>query len=240
MRRHALPVLIALVALLALALLALWVSPSGELHHVRWRAPAPQTADYAAMVPALPEPAAADTRRFVALLERPLFSPTRRPPPPKAAEEGTPSDAMGAARLLGLFEGKDDGGAIIQIDGKPRRVRLHEAVEGWQLSAVQQRSATFTRAGQTRVLQLTRAVLTGDPAQAAGAAPQPPAPAPVRPVAVVPAPAPVPPPALAAASPATAPPAAKPPQANPARPGPPPGAQPVFGGSAPQKASAKP
>lgn len=236
MRRHALPVLIALVALLALALLALWVSPSGELRHVRWRAPAPQTADYAAMVPALPEPAAADTRRFVALLERPLFSPTRRPPPPKAAEEGTPSDAMGAARLLGLFEGKDDGGAIIQIDGKPRRVRLHEAVEGWQLSAVQQRSATFTRAGQTRVLQLTRAALTGDPAQASAAAAQPPAPAPVRPVpASAPAPLPAP-----AAPPATAPAAAKPPQANPARPGPPPGAQPVFGGSAPQQAPAKP
>lgn len=197
MKRHALPALIALVALLALTLVALWVSPSGELRHVRWHAPAPQTADYAAMVPTLPDPAAADTRRFVALLERPLFSPTRRPPPPKAAEEGVSSDAMGTARLLGLFEGKGDGGAIVLIDGKPRRVRLNEAVDGWRLSAVQQRSATFTRAGQSRVLQLVRAVLTGEPAKPSPVAAS---------VARAPAPEspPAPPPAAASAPPAKA------------------------------------
>ena len=164
-RRHALALLLALVALLALALLALWVTPAGQLRHMRWHAPAPQTFDYAAMVPALPNPAAADTRRFVALLERPLFSPTRRPPPPKPREDAPANDLMASARLLGLFEGAGDGGVIVLLDGKPRRVRLHEAVEGWQLTAVQLRAATFTRAGQKRELPLNRAPLSGAPAK---------------------------------------------------------------------------
>ena len=73
-----------------------------------------------------------------------------------------------------------DGGAIVLIDGKPRRVRLNEVVEGWKLSAVQVRSVTFTRGAQRRELQLVRAKLTDDPAQpAAGAVlAKPPAPAP--------------------------------------------------------------
>ena len=145
--------------ILALALTAFWLSPSGELRHMRWQAPAPQTFDYAAMVPLLPDPAAADTRRFVALLERPLFSPTRRPPPPVPKEDAPATDALAAARLLGLFEGSKDGGVIVQIGGKPRRVRLNEDVDGWKLTAVQPRAATFTRAGQARVLELARARL---------------------------------------------------------------------------------
>lgn len=135
-RRHVLAVLLALVALLLLALLALWVNSSGALRHMRWQPPAPQIFDYAATVPALPDPAAADTRRFVALLERPLFSPTRRPPPPVPKEDAPANDVMASARLTGLFEGAGDGGVIVLLDGKPRRVRLHEAVEGWQLTAV--------------------------------------------------------------------------------------------------------
>ncbi len=168
MKRHVLHVLLALVALLALALLALWVTPSGALRHLRWQPPAAQSFDYAAVVPALPDPAAADTRRFVALLDRPLFSLTRRPSPPEPVEDAAPSDAMGSARLLGLFEGKGDGGVIVLLDGKPRRVRLHERVDGWQLSAVQPRGATFTRAGQKRELPLERAKL-----DAAAPAPKP-------------------------------------------------------------------
>lgn len=183
MKRHAFAVLLALVALLALTLTALWISPAGELRHVRWRPPAPQSADYASMLPALPGPAAADSRRFLALLDRPLFSPTRRPPPPAPREEApVANDLMAGASLTGLFEGRGDGGAIVLIDGKPRRVRLNEVVEGWKLTAVQARSVTFTRGAQKRELPLTRAKLTDGPvpppaAAAAGNPAQPPRPA---------------------------------------------------------------
>ena len=75
----------------------------------------------------------------------------------------------------GLFVGDGDGGAIIQIAGKHKRVRLREVVEGWTLSSIQDRSVIFTRGGQSRALQLPRAALTsytGLP-QAARAAPAP-------------------------------------------------------------------
>lgn len=165
MKRHVFALLLMLVALLALALAALWVTPSGQWRHVRWQAPEAQMADYASMVAELPAPASADTRRFVTMLERPLFSPTRRPPPVTPKEGTSSADAMGNAQLVGLFEGAKDAGALVRIDGKIRRMRLNELIDGWTLSAVRGRSATFTRAGGTRVLELQRADLSVDPAQ---------------------------------------------------------------------------
>lgn len=200
MKKHALHALVVLNMALALALAWLWITPAGQLRNTHWQPPAPQTSDYASMGPALPGLAPADTRQFIGMLERPLFSPTRRPPPPppppKAQE---PTDNLSTAQLSGLFQGQGDGGAILQIAGKPRRVRLRESVEGWTLSAVHERSATFTRGGQSRVLQLPRAALTSAAARPPAASPPPPvvpaqAPAAVPPAASVPAePVPVPP-----------------------------------------------
>jgi hypothetical protein len=181
-KKHTLHLLMAANAALALALAWLWVDPAGHLRGVRWRAPAAQTANYAAMVPALPGFAPADTSGFVAMLERPVFSPTRRPPEPtaKAKDQEPPADSLGTARLLGLFQGRGDGGVILQLGDKPRRLRLHDSADGWTLTAVQERGATFERAGQTRTLQLPRAKLTNAPV--VPAAPPPAAAVPPRPV----------------------------------------------------------
>ena len=167
MKKHALHALLAVNAALALLLAWLWIDKAGHLRNIHWQPPAPQTSNYAAMVPVLPGLAPADTSQFIAMLDRPLFSPTRRPPPPPPPPsplEQEPADNLGTAQLSGLFQGQGDGGAILQIAGKPRRVRLRESVEGWTLSAVRDRSATFTRGGQSRVLQLPRAALTSAPA----------------------------------------------------------------------------
>ena len=59
--------------------------------------------------------------------------------------------------MLGLFQGSGDGGVILQFGDKPRRLRLHDSVDGWVLTTVQERGATFERSGQTRTLQLLRA-----------------------------------------------------------------------------------
>lgn len=215
MKKHALHVLLALSAALALVLAWLWIDKTGQLRNTHWQPPAPQTADYAAMVPALPGPAPADTSRFIAMLDRPLFSPTRRPPPPPPPPQAAePADNLSTAQLSGIFQGQGDGGIIVRIGDKHRRLRLHDSVEGWTLSAVHDRSATLTRSGQSRVLQLPRAALTG------GAAPPPAAPPP------------------AAAQPAAAAPAQPAPPQQPPPPTAAPGAparklQPVFGGSAP-------
>lgn len=214
LKKHALPVLAALNVALALVLAALWLGTDGRLRHVHWQRPAPQTSDYAALVPQLPGVAPADTGPFIGLLERPLFSPTRRPPPPASSKDREQGPDSGLGELSGIIEGHGAGGAIVQIGGKARRVQLHESVEGWTLSAVKERSATFTRAGQSRVLQLPRAKLQNGPALPPPAASAPPVAAP--PAAPVPAAA-APAPLAAAPAPAKAAPAAKP--------------VPVFGGS---------
>lgn len=214
LKKHALPVLAALNVALALVLAALWLGTDGRLRHVHWQRPVPQTSDYAALVPQLPGVAPADTGPFIGLLERPLFSPTRRPPPPASSKDQEQGPDSGLGELSGIIEGQGAGGAIVQIGGKARRVRLHESVEGWTLSAVKERSATFTRAGQSRVLQLPRAKLQNGPALPPPAASAPPVAAP--PAAPVPAAA-APAPLAAAPAPAKAAPAAKP--------------VPVFGGS---------
>ena len=223
MRKYTLHALAALNLLLAAALTVLWVGPGGQLRNkVHWHAPGPQTTDYAAMIPPLPGIAPADTSQFIGMLERPLFSPTRRPPPPPPPPEPQakePADNLGTAQLTGLFYGPSDGGIIIQMAGKQRRVRLKDKLEGWTLASVQDRQVTFTRGGQTRTLQLPRAALTG--AAPAAASPTPAAPGAARPVRQPPqrvsrpaqaatAPAPAPAPDAAAASQVAAPPPARP------------------------------
>ncbi|MDD2713234.1 MAG: hypothetical protein PHU77_09995 [Simplicispira sp.] len=185
MKRHALPLLIALNAALLLVLAALWLHSDGSLRNVRWQAPEPITSDYLQMLPALPERSRVDTARFMLWLERPLFSLTRRPPPPPPPTPPAPVDTLADARLLGIVQSDQASAAILFVGGKNRRVRLNETVDGgWVLRAVQGRSATFVNAGQSRTLQLVRAVVnayTGAPIPVALPPPPPPpaGPAPV-------------------------------------------------------------
>jgi hypothetical protein len=116
------------------------------------------------MLPPLPGIASADTSQFIAMLDRPLFSSSRRPPPPPPppppAQAQAPVDNLSTARLSGLFFGDGVGGIIINIAGKHRRVRLNEGVDGWLLKSIQERSVTFARGGESRTLPLPRGALT--------------------------------------------------------------------------------
>lgn len=161
MRKYASHMLVGLNALLMVGLVWLWVAPNGQLRNIAWQAPEAHTTDYGASIPALPAVANADTSRFIAMLDRPLFSPTRRPPPPPPPPqaEKAPEDNLSTAQLSGIFLGANDGGIIVQIAGKHRRLRLREQIEGWTLSSVQDRSVVFSKDGQTRALQLPRATL---------------------------------------------------------------------------------
>lgn len=162
MRRYPLHLLTALAVAVALVLVFLWLQPDGSLRNSTWVAPEPQTADYNAMLPELPPVGSADTRRFLAMLERPVFSITRRPPPPPPPPEtaqAPPPDHLSTARLSGIFFGDGVGGVIMQIAGKQRRAQLNELVEGWTLKAVQGRTVTFAKGSQQRVLTLERSLL---------------------------------------------------------------------------------
>jgi hypothetical protein len=164
MKRYALNLLLLLNATLALVLAWMWFAPDGSLRNAHWTAPPARTANYSAMLPPLPGIASADTSQFIAMLDRPLFSSSRRPPPPPPppapAQAQAPVDNLSTARLSGLFFGDGVGGIIINIAGKHRRVRLNEGVDGWLLKSIQERSVTFARGGESRTLPLPRGALT--------------------------------------------------------------------------------
>lgn len=133
----------------------------------------------------LSDAAPVDTGLFVAILERPLFSVTRRPPPPPPPPEPTTSvlvDNLSTARISGIFQGPSGASIIINVAGVDRRVRLNESIDGWVLQSVSGMTATFTGSGQTRTLTLPRAALTSYTGQpAAVSAPPPPTPVAVPP-----------------------------------------------------------
>lgn len=179
MRRIALPLLaifnIALLCVLAWA----WFTPEGQLRNMHWQPPEPVKVDLQALLPALPGPGQADTSQFLGMLERPLFSPTRRPPPPPPppkVEVPEPVNRFAQAKLTGVFEGAGAGGIIINYDGKDHRVPLNGTLDGWRLQSVTGVQATFSQGGQTRVVPMQRAALaayTGVPQNRPPAAPAP-------------------------------------------------------------------
>ena len=164
MRRVALPLLVILNAGLLCFLAWVWFTPDGQVRGMRWQSPAPVKVDLQALLPALPGQGQADTSQFLGMLERPLFSPTRRPPPPPPppkAEVPEPVNRFAQAKLTGVFEGAGVGGIIINYEGKDRRVPLNGLLDGWTLHSVAGMQATFTQSGQTRTVSLQRAVLGG-------------------------------------------------------------------------------
>ena len=183
MKRHALTILVALNVALTMVLAALWLKPDGSVRNIHWAEPAPLTNDYLQMLPTLPARQQVDTNRFLALLERPLFQLTRRPPPPPppvptvAAPEAV--DNLSTAQLSGVVAGEKTASIIITMAGKARRVRLNDSVDGWILQSIQGRSVIFSSGGQTRVQQLPRAAVANFSGAALPVAlPAPPAPAP--------------------------------------------------------------
>ena len=163
MRRHALTLLGALNALLLAAIAWVWVTPAGELRNMQWQPPAPVKVDLHALLPSLPGPGQTDTSQFLRMLDRPLFSVTRRPPPPPPppkVEAPEPVNWFAQAKLTGVYERENGGGIIIFYEGKDRRVPLNGVLDGWKLQSVSGRQASFEKNGQTRVVPLQRASLS--------------------------------------------------------------------------------
>ena len=163
MRRHALTLLGALNALLLAAIAWVWVTPTGELRNMQWQPPAPVKVDLHALLPSLPGPGQTDTSQFLRMLDRPLFSVTRRPPPPPPppkVEAPEPVNWFAQAKLTGVYERENGGGIIIFYEGKDRRVPLNGLLDGWKLQSVSGRQASFEKNGQTRVVPLQRASLS--------------------------------------------------------------------------------
>jgi|JI8StandDraft_1071087.scaffolds.fasta_scaffold260744_2 hypothetical protein len=190
MRQHGIRILVAAVLALAFVLGWMWVDSKGQPRNVHWQPPEPLKPDFSGMIPPLPEQKPVDLGRFVATLERPLFSPSRRPPPPPPPPAPPPPpppppDPLATVHLYGVFAGDDGGGIIVRVDGKPRRVRISERIGAWTVTDIDNRNVTLVRGGETRILKLVHA-------RPAAPAPAPVAGAPAGGAANTPAPAPAP------------------------------------------------
>ncbi len=153
-----------LVNLLALAGLAyLWVDPNGKLRNISWIAPAPVKPVIAVASIPVNSINSSDTSAFAAMLERPIFAPDRRPPPPilppPPPPPPPPPDPLASVQLVGLFSG-DVSGVLIRSEGKVRRVNLNQKLGEWTLQAIEDRSVTFARDNETRVIRLGYARLS--------------------------------------------------------------------------------
>lgn len=215
MRRGITPLLAGIDVLLVCLLAWLWIGPHGGLRGVQWQPPAAIKPELGTVSQSMAARDDADVARFMVILDRPVFSTTRRPPPPKslAAARADPLDAI---HLYGLISGSGGGGSVIvKVEGKTRRLKVSEAIGDWNLKEIRAQEVVFARGGETRVVPLVQAK------QAAGAAVLPPAfAAPVMPAAAgrgLPSAAVPAVPVLPTGSPASPP--AQPPVAAPSAPG---------------------
>ena len=99
------------------------------------------------------------------ILERPVFSPTRRP-----AEESAPAEseqffqspasqlADGEFKLIGIIIVDESRFALLQTagTGQTQRVQIGETVDGWRISALSPSTATIERGSEAKTLELER------------------------------------------------------------------------------------
>ena len=98
--------------------------------------------------------------------DRPIFSPSRRPPAPVAAAPiyvPPPAPRIAKAEperppltLVGTIAGEKDAIAVFVLQGTGTTIRLHpnESHEGWVLLSVQGREATMSKGGASAVMAL--------------------------------------------------------------------------------------
>jgi hypothetical protein len=146
-------ILLNLVALCGVA--ALWYDQDGVMRNVQWEAPQPVLPQIGQLNVAFqPASASPDPLAHIAILERPLFAPDRRPPPPPPpAVEAAQVDPLAAVELIGLFSG-ENGGVLARVEGQVRRIKLRESIGAWSLKGIAGREATFVQGDEQRTLSL--------------------------------------------------------------------------------------
>ncbi len=167
MKQHGIRLFLALNAALAALLAWLWLGPDGAPRHLRWEPPAPMAPELGEAAAPLPQVEAVDTALFIATLDRPLFSPSRRPapvaPPAGAAPKEEAPDPLAGIQLYGLYATEEGGGILARVQGKVRRIAVNESLGGWTLKSIQEREAVLVRDGEERRLPLaiSRPAATG-------------------------------------------------------------------------------
>ena len=105
-------------------------------------------------VGSLPETAPPPKTRFAAIVQRPLFNPSRRPQAPSEAATQTPQDLDLA--LIGVVISERGRVALLRSDDGRTVLRLRpgETYRDWTLTQLDKQHATFRRDGVSRVIEL--------------------------------------------------------------------------------------
>ena len=111
--------------------------------------------------------------------ERPIFSPSRRPPPPPAApsivklmEPAKPAEPeQPPLVLVGTVAGEDSGIAVFveQSTENTVKLRVNEGHQGWILQSVQGREVTLLKGRKSSILALAPPGGGAEPARAQAA-----------------------------------------------------------------------
>lgn len=159
------------IALLDVALAAglawLWVDKDLTLRDFHWHPPAAVAPDPASLAALDVQRPADDPERYREILERPLFASSRRSPPPPVLVAAPAVKPLTGVRLLGLIEAENSqSAAIVNVEGKNRRLRIGNKLNGWTFDSVSGRAAVFVSdSGENHHLVLVRA---SGPAPASG------------------------------------------------------------------------
>jgi hypothetical protein len=88
------------------------------------------------------------------ILERPLFSSTRRPPQAAANDSATDSD-LADTRLTGIVTEPDHHYAIFAVNGAPKPLRLTEGedLSGWRIESITPHEVSLSGPGGTKTLE---------------------------------------------------------------------------------------
>lgn len=160
--------LMVILSFCALVMLALALSLLRA--HNEWHPPEPLVPEFETVEVAAEASNANGADAFQAMLERPLFFASRRPPPPApvAVEAESTRDPFEGVALQGIYSaGTTLAGVTVNENGVSKRLALGEKLGEWSLVSVSGLEVKFERSGQEKVLALKHA------AQVAAASPPP-------------------------------------------------------------------
>ena len=99
-----------------------------------------------AALPAQPSYAMAPVEDFSSILERPLFSPTRRPPAQGVVSAAAPEPEL-QVTLVGVIISSEEQIAIVRLKdaGRFARLSVGDSFQGWILASIEPSRITFRR-----------------------------------------------------------------------------------------------
>lgn len=109
-----------------------------------------------AALPARPSYAMAPVEDFSEILERPLFSPTRRPPAQGVAATAAPEPEL-QVTLVGVIISSEEQIAIVRLKdaGRFARLSVGDSFQGWILDSIEPSRVTFRRGDVEEHIELT-------------------------------------------------------------------------------------